>query len=74
MFDGAEVGLDIIVLVGTGNPDVDLIKRVVGLPGDKLEIVSGSVYINDYLLQEPYIEGEWSDNHPAVRIPEDHTS
>jgi signal peptidase I len=35
-------------------PD-DFIKRVVGLPGDKLRVQGGVVYINDKPLDEPYI-------------------
>jgi signal peptidase I len=33
----------------------DLIKRVVGLPGDRFEIRDGHVYINGRQLREPYI-------------------
>lgn len=33
----------------------DLIKRVVGLPGDTIETRDGAVYINDRLLEEPYL-------------------
>ena len=33
----------------------DLIKRVIGLPGDTIETRSGSVYVNDRLLEEPYL-------------------
>lgn len=33
----------------------DLIKRVVGLPGDRFQIKDGHVYINDRKLDEPYI-------------------
>ena len=33
-----------------------LIKRVIGLPGDKINIdENGNVYVNDNLLQEPYV-------------------
>ena len=32
------------------------VKRVVGLPGEKIEIKSGKVYINDQLLNESYLE------------------
>jgi len=34
----------------------DLIKRVIGLPGDKIEIKSCNVFINDQLLLEPYLD------------------
>ena len=33
----------------------DLIKRVIGLPGDKIEERGNNVYINDRLLNEPYL-------------------
>lgn len=32
-----------------------LIKRVIGLPGEKVEIKDGQVYINDQVLAEPYL-------------------
>ena len=34
----------------------DLIKRVVGLPGDTIETKDGAVYINDQKLAEPYLD------------------
>ncbi|HBR00585.1 MULTISPECIES: signal peptidase I [unclassified Roseofilum] len=42
-----------------------LIKRVVGLPGDKIEIVNGQVYINDRLLDENYVA---SEINPSAQI------
>jgi signal peptidase I len=33
----------------------DYIKRIIGLPGETVKIVSGTVYINDVALVEPYI-------------------
>ena len=33
----------------------DLIKRVIGLPGETVESKDGKVYINDRLLEEPYL-------------------
>lgn len=35
--------------------DLNLIKRVIGLPGDHVEINSGTVWVNDTPLSEPYI-------------------
>jgi len=35
-----------------------LIKRIVGLPGDIITIAEGRVYINDVMIDEPYIMGE----------------
>jgi signal peptidase I len=34
----------------------DLIKRVIGLPGDKVSIANGHVYINGQQLNEPYLD------------------
>lgn len=40
-----------------GGPDEpkDLIKRVIGLPGDELLTRDGELYVNDQLLEEPYL-------------------
>ncbi|MCZ7547035.1 MAG: signal peptidase I [Anaerolineae bacterium] len=57
---------DVVVLRNPTDPTgKDLIKRLVGLPGDHIVIENGAVYVNDTLLNEPYIEdlghysGEW---------------
>jgi signal peptidase I len=42
---------------GAGPEEKDFIKRVVGLPGDKVEIRDNQVMVNDQVLQEPYLEG-----------------
>jgi signal peptidase I len=39
----------------------DLIKRVVGLPGDNILIVRGSLYVNGEQQKEPYLNTELSD-------------
>jgi signal peptidase I len=68
IFHGPERG-DIIVLRDPRNPETDLIKRVIGLPGESIEILDGKVYINDHLLEEPYIEQDWHDSKPKITIP-----
>ena len=37
-----------------------LVKRVIGLPGEQIEIKEGIVYIDDVPLDEPYIQGTTS--------------
>ncbi len=46
---------DIIVFRFPVNPKEDLIKRVIGLPGEEVAITGGKVYINGAALDEPYI-------------------
>jgi len=57
---------DIIVFRLPGDESQDLIKRVIGLPGDTIHISDGVVTINGAKLQEPYIAqdplyfGDWA--------------
>lgn len=65
---------DVVVFHFPGDPGLEYIKRVVGLPGDSVQIANGEVYVNDQLLTEPYIaskprySGNWNvpDGHLFV--------
>ena len=45
------------------------IKRLIGLPGDKVEVKDGKVYVNNQLLKENYIEEKPNYNFGPVKVP-----
>jgi signal peptidase I len=53
---------DVVVFHFPLDPSQPLVKRVIGLPGDRIHIQSGQVYINGKQLNEPYVVFENSDS------------
>lgn len=53
------------------DPDRDLIKRVIGLPGERVSLVEGVVHINGIPIEEPYTQPETRD-FAEVRVPAGH--
>ncbi|MEQ9550109.1 MAG: signal peptidase I [Coleofasciculus sp. G3-WIS-01] len=47
------------------------IKRVIGLPGETVEVKGGRVYVNGQVLREQYIEEEPEYSYGPVTVPED---
>ncbi|MEQ8970160.1 MAG: signal peptidase I [Coleofasciculus sp. C1-SOL-03] len=48
------------------------IKRVIGLPGETIEVKGGRVYVSGQLLREQYIEEEAEYSYGPVTVPENH--
>jgi signal peptidase I len=48
---------------------VPLIKRVIGLPGDRIDLRDGKVYVNDALLAEPYLYASGGVAQPTDPSP-----
>src|SRR5579859_3110159 len=48
---------DVVVFHYPRDPEKSYIKRVIGLPGDRISIERGRVYVNGTLVSEPYVPG-----------------
>jgi signal peptidase I len=50
---------DVVILRDPADPSRDFIKRVVGLPGDRIQIRDHHVLVNGDSLREPYVHTPW---------------
>lgn len=62
---------DIIVFQPPNPAQPDYIKRVIGLPGDTVEVRTGHVYVNGRILDEPYIKAAPNYTLAVRRLAED---
>lgn len=58
---------DVIVFRYPGDPDIDYVKRVIGEPGDRVELRTGVVFINGRALSEPYLRREAAESQASYR-------
>lgn len=65
---------DIVVFWYPNDPDKSFVKRVIGLPGETVEIRSGKVIINGSVLNEDYLDAAHNSSFPNLspRIVEKH--
>lgn len=67
---------DVVVFKSPKNPDIEYIKRIIGLPGDKVMVKDSEVYVNGIKLTENYIaaktnlwENGFSKNGEEITVP-----
>jgi signal peptidase I len=66
---------DIVVLLYPDDPSKSYIKRVVGLPGEEVNVENGRLYIDGKQIDEPYLDSEYlsADTMPgSVHVKEHH--
>jgi signal peptidase I len=64
---------DVVVFRYPNDPTKSYIKRVIGVPGDRVQISFGRVYVNGRRLIEPYVPDQYSDQRsmPEIVVPPD---
>lgn len=64
---------DVVVFRYPQDPSKSYIKRVIGTAGDRVRIEEGRVYVNDRLLNEPYVRPSYRDDRsfPEITVPAD---
>lgn len=65
---------DIVVLLFPDDPSKSYIKRVVGLPGEEINVENGKLYVNGVQIDEPYLDSDYlsSDSMPNKEIVRPH--
>ena len=66
---------DTVVFWFPGDPTKSYIKRVIGMPGDKVEVRDGDVIVNGHTLVEDYVPKEYRDQsemHPTAIGPDEY--
>ena len=65
---------DVVVFWYPRDPSVSFIKRVIGLPGDTVELKNGSLYVNNHAVAEPYLKPQFRDDEtrPPVTVSKGH--
>ncbi len=66
-FEPIERG-DVVVFRYPGDPSKNYIKRIVGVPGDRVEIFRGAVLVNGNRLAEPYVPAQFRDERSMSEV------
>lgn len=65
---------DLVVFHFPLDPSQSYIKRVIGVPGDSVEVREGTVIVNGDAISEPYVPEAYRDriSYPRKLVPPDH--
>lgn len=73
LFDDIKENPIVQIFSGNGSEEIFFVKRVIGLPGDKIEIKEGHLYRNGKEINEPYIkEPMMAGMDQSWEIPDNH--
>lgn len=68
---------DVVIFKSPKNKDIDYIKRIIGLPGDTVELRNNAFFVNEQLVEEPYIPegtflygGSYLQENDLIIVPE----
>jgi len=68
IWEGAPTRGEVVVFRPTREPETDFIKRVIGLPGDRIQVRGGILHINDVPVQRQRIE-DYVDPDAPEKLP-----
>lgn len=64
---------DILIFSPLDEPDATYIKRVIGMPGDIIEVLKGKVYANGIELDDSFVSGSMNRTGDGIyKVPEGH--
>lgn len=61
---------DVIAFYFPDDGKTQFLKRIIGLPGEKIQGIDGQIYINDELLEEDYIQDKLDEDFGPYVVPE----
>jgi signal peptidase I len=62
---------DIVIIHPPVAPEKEWVKRIIGIPGDTVEIKNSTVYVNNVALDEPYIKAKPAYRYGPIQVPPD---
>lgn len=63
-----KIGYNDIMIFKRPNEDYDCVKRVMGMPGDRVRINDGKLYINDQLANDIFVEVSFMEDYDEITL------